>query len=291
MKECTRVSEWIPYLQAAPNKSHRGNEWIFRINPHKADKTEDGRYKCVYGSVKAVERVLKRAHKTFKWSDDWHFSRVDLCFDANLPYAETSKLTRLLLMMFAYENGLNNRYYSIDPLMNIERTFKVTNRIDWKTPKVLEAEHYDREQKDQNDFDTQIINRLELRMEGDRIKEDARQNLRTATRQLIDKLREAITEQTLNGVVEWCTEGVYRQWLDVRAAGGIERLPTFVKSNPNKVYTLQQVAGMFAENGANNPEQDAYNLKRRFQGELFNLTDLVAYGKLLKKAAAQFLSH
>lgn len=293
VKDYKRTDEKLPYLRSAPIKTaeRRGGEWIIQINPHRAEQTEDGRYKCVYGSLSAVEGVLLDARDKMEWSDDWRLSRVDLCFDLGSPYEETSRLTRLLLLVFSACYNLNNRYYSIDPLMNIERTFKVSEDVNGMRRPRLEAEHYDRSQKNQEKYDTQVINRLELRMTGKEIKKaGAQQSLQRASEYLVRQLQAAVSLGNMQSVTEACAMTLYDEWARAFQKIGTGRLPTFIRVNPQKVYTRKQIELLFDMNG-DNAEQAAKNLCRTFRTELFKLVDLQSYVDLLTLAADSFLKN
>ena len=65
-------------------------------------------------------------------------------------------------------------------------------------------------------------------------------------------------------------------------------MPTFIRVNPQKVYTRKQIELLFDMNG-DNAEQAAKNLCRTFRTELFKLVDLQSYVDLLTLAADSFL--
>lgn len=142
-----------------------------KVNPHKYSKGFDGRFITVYGSLSALSDVMSRIYgEQFIDSSSFKgYKRIDLCVDADVPYSETVRICRLLLLAIAHEHEADNNYLSIEPISGEQKTMRISKKWQNTRHSLYEVEHYDRSQIYQLNYDVNIINRLEFRLMGRKI--------------------------------------------------------------------------------------------------------------------------
>lgn len=268
---------------------------VVEINPHKANEV-DGLRQCVYGSASKVQAVIERAAKEMQWADDWHFSRVDFCFDCSLPFEETEKLTRLLIMLMATSKDWTNHYFSNDLLNLGGKTTRVDDKYARKPYFDYQIDHYNRSYIDQSDYDTQIINRLEFRMAGKAIADcDGRRNVRKIVDKWLQIMREAIEPGTLATMETKHAAALYSQWQANQMRGsGLDkkRIKQFIRAHDNHIFTRGEVAALFKldvpEAAPKKIKEKMDDLLKSFAVELFTTVDLIDFCDLLKIVAEEY---
>ena len=259
------------------------------INPHKAERhTVEGveKYKCLYGTNTGVEAVLKRAIDELGLKEPY-LSRVDVCFNLGAPYEETDKLTRLLLLLLAQSEGLQNRYTSIDPLTNERKSISVRTRHKPNSPFQIQIEHYNRSQINQDEYDTVIINRLEMRLIGAVI--GMIKSFSSAVESCKQMLDRAVTRHILGDVETRLTDGLIKFYHAEKAITGVSKIGVFARTNADQIYTRKQLVRLFTEE-SRNAEASERKFRSRYNDiELYTLQDLNTYADLLKREAEKYL--
>lgn len=258
-----RVSEWnrtqqeLPYLRSFPRRI--GNQWAIELNLHKASSDEDGKYKTLFGNGAQAKAVLERAEKEMGWSDDWKIHRVDYAFNLEAPYAATTKFIRLFVLMMGHTFNLKNRYYSIDPLTMTEKSFSVRTK-NKKAPSQYQFEHYDRSQIDQEDYDQEFINRLEVRLIGNAITD--KKDVFVSVRRHLDDIGKAINPKTLAAVEDELAHALVRRWEEGREFAHRRTMQRTLRANEPMVYTRRQMIKAMEMAGASNPPNAVKEITR-----------------------------
>lgn len=267
---------------------------VIVLNPHKANLTSEGLYKCLYGDRAGVDAAIARAAQEMQWSDDWRFSRIDFCFDLQCPYKDSDKLVRLFQLMVAKSAELNNLWTTNDPATLVTKSTTVKYEA-WNTERAVD--HYNRALLDQRKFDTRVINRLEFRTGGLALTNcGGERNMRAPVdlwRGIIDK---AMTEEVLRAVEDQAARAVYDLWLEAKETGGAKRIAQFFRMRSELIYTRRQLEEIFTlafeDEVVLDPRAKAKEAVRNllktesgFKADLYTLPDLVEFSALLWNTA------
>lgn len=279
-----------PYLRSI-RKASDGLKLM--INPHRNDTVISGKFKTLYGDRAAIETVVARAVEELQLADDWYYSRIDLAIDMDCPYEQTDKITRLLLLMLSVQNGLNNRYMSVEPYTG---TLKTTRVGDEKHNTLKQIEHYNRALVDQTAYDTCVINRLEFRLGGLALTNiNAHKDMRPAIEKWREILDKSITPQALANVEYQAARVLFDEWQSVKASGSMKQLAQYIRAHSDRIYTRNQLKHifMFEHSDSDKAAKAAKNLwinSHVFRSELYTLTDLVEYRDGIWNAAQAYLN-
>lgn len=257
------------------------NEYSLVINPHKfSGKDANGKYKFNYHSLQQHTKIMESIAADLDF-DDYSIKRLDLCFDTELDYEANEKLLRYITLMLAGEIGADNRYWSIDPLTQEIKTVRASKRIGYNGTTYngeLQIEHYDRSKVDQDNWDTFIMNRLELRSIG------TEAGKHHAEGQIIERWRErlqAILRPDIAISVETeVNRGLYEAWerkfksklysVDTRKLKG--RFNGYLLNHFDSIFTRRQLVGLYCLFGEDvkAAAHSADNLRSQNKGILFN---------------------
>lgn len=282
------------------NHYQQYGEHVIVLNPHKANLTPEGLYKCLYGDRAGVDAAIARAAQEMQWSDDWRFSRLDFCFDLQCPYKDSDKLVRLFQLMVAKSAELNNLWSSIDPATLVTKStcVRYENQQRKKHQRTMKAvEHYNRVLVDQKDFDTQVINRLEFRTGGLALTNcGGERNMRAPVDLWLGIIDKAMTEETLRAVEDQAARAVYDKWVEAQEIGGAKRIAQFFRMRSELIYTRRQLEEIFTlafeDEVVLDPRAKAKEAVRNllktesgFKADLYTLPDLVEFSALLWNTA------
>lgn len=282
-----RVSGWnsiqqeLPYLRSFPRRI--GNEWAIELNLHKASSDEDGKYKTLFGKGAEAQAVLIRAEKEMGWSNDWRLHRIDYAFNLEAPYAATTKFIRLFVLMMGHTFNLKNRYYSIDPLTLEEKSFSVRTK-NKKAPSQYQFEHYDRSQIEQEDYDQEFINRLEVRLIGNAIAD--KKDAFASVKKHLDDIGKAINPQTLAAVEDELAHALVQRWEAGKELACLATIQRVIRTTKPMVYTRWQMVKALEIAGVGNPMEAVKELTRKRCGlsPLYTIEDIRGFYQQLEKA-------
>lgn len=257
------------------------NEYSLVINPHKYNgKNADGKYHFEYHSLQRHNELMQLIADDLGF-EDYNIKRLDLCFDTELDYEANEKLLRYIALMLAGEIGADNRYWSIDPLTQEIKTVRASKRIGYNGTTYngeLQIEHYDRSKVDQDNWDTFIMNRIELRSMG------TEAGKHHAEGQIIERWRErlqAILRPDIAISVETeVNRGLYEAWErkfknrmnDAGARKLKGRFNGYLLSNLDSIFTRRQLINLFCLFGEDvkAAKHSADNIKSNNRGMFFN---------------------
>lgn len=274
---------------------------VIVLNPHKANLTPEGLYKCLYGDRAGVDAAIARAAQEMQWSDDWRFSRIDFCFDLQCPYKDSDKLVRLFQLMVAKSAELNNLWTTNDPATLVTKSTTVKYEA-WNTERAVD--HYNRALLDQRKFDTRVINRLEFRTGGLALTNcGGERNMRAPVdlwRGIIDK---AMTEEILRAVEDQAARAVYDLWQLEKELGDMEQITQYIRGNARWVYTrrqLEQILTLACESKRSDIDlrvsrekvkrscKSITDAKKNFRTGLYTLSEVEEFAALLWNAAEDY---
>lgn len=267
---------------------------VIVLNPHKANLTPEGLYKCLYGDRAGVDVAIARAAQEMQWSDDWRFSRIDFCFDLQCPYKDSDKLVRLFQLMVAKSAELNNLWTTYDPATLVTKSTTVKHEA-WNTERAVD--HYNRALLDQQKFDTRVINRLEFRTGGLALTNcGGERNMRAPVDLWLGIIDKSMTEEILRAVEDQAARAVYDLWLEAQALGGAKRIAQFFRMRSELIYTRRQLEEIFTlafedevildpRAKAKEAVKNLLKTESGFKADLYTLPDLVEFSALLWNTA------
>lgn len=279
------------------NHYQQYGEHVIVLNPHKANLTPEGLYKCLYGNRAGVEATIAQAAQEMRWSDDWRFSRVDFCFDLQCPYEDSDKLVRLFQLMVAKTAELDNLWMTYDPATLVTKSTTVKHEA-WNTERAVD--HYNRALLDQKKFDTQVINRLEFRTGGLALTNcGGKRNMRAPVDLWLGIIDKAMTKDTHQTVEDQAARAFYDKWLKAKAVGGAKRIAQFIRMRSELIYTRRQLEEIFTlafedevvlapRAKAKEAVRNLLKTESGFRADLYTLPDLVEFAALLWNTAESY---
>lgn len=238
------------------------------VSPHKLYKTEGGLFKWEYFDLMEYKMRMDEIRSELKIAaGEDTLKRFDMCLDTDLPYEQTEKLTRLIVLMLADNIDADNLYWSKNPRTQIILTTRIQNGD--KTSKTLEVEHYNRRTIKQENWDNTVVNRLEFRTMG------AAAGAAHTEEQIIGgwlNRLEAIKGASLERVTHAVNEGLCREWEQTLDECGLkptqQRLNDFMIFNRRDIYTREQLAELYRMCGSGSDRAVANIVSRTNMGAM-----------------------
>lgn len=294
----TEMSEWAnevfnahyPFINRITSKPFTGGYKLV-LNLHRLEEKQmaDGRYRFEYEPLSQYEREMEAVCDLLK-IPGFITNRLDVCLDTAVPYEETEKLTRYIMLALTKEINEGegwNRYESIDP----ETEQKITTRVqngDHQC-KTLEMEHYNRVVIDQRKYNRTVVNRFELRTMGNRAGKGR------VNRQIVERWLERferLSDEHFEAVERGASEGLMDEW-GMRIARGTEDSATafnfFLANYNERVYTQRQVVDLFERRGSNKANAKKFHQRSGRGMILYNRKEVREEVSSMKKALETFL--
>lgn len=270
------------------------NSYRMIVNPHKNHSADDGRFIFDYRSLDTIAQDMESITGDLGMTG-YSLKRVDICLDTTAPYAQTHKLTQLIMLMLADAYDLPNRYESRDPLTLESKSTVMTNGKKYNAS--LEIEHYNRALHDQSKWTNDpVVNRFELRA----MREQATGIMEAA--QSWRQRLEGLTAEQLKHVTDGMTNGLFALWEDY--ASRLKR-PTsthwnhFLATHAESIYTRDQLLRLCQRYDASTCEAPSDNARRidnlmmkaRFGNcfELFSFKDVQTVTERMRDALTAFI--
>lgn len=280
---CTKEKDYIRKVYPSG-----ANQYSLVINPHKFNgKNADGKYHFEYHSLQQHNEIMQNIANDLNF-EEYSIKRLDVCLDTFLDYEYTEKLIRYIVLMLAGEIGANNRYLSIDPLTQEVKTIRASKKIGYNGTThngELQIEHYDRSKLDQRNWDTLIMNRLELRSMGTEAGEKhSAEDIISAWKWRLQLVLESATALQVENEVN---QGLWEKWehkfqnrLIDTSEKPVKRLKSrfnaFLLNNLDQIFTRRQLIDMYCRFGESTQtaKHSADNLRsqnrRMFFGQMFS---------------------
>ena len=222
--------------------------------------------------------------------------RLDVCLDADIPYIQTQKRTRLIALMLGEDFEGNNRYISIDPITLEPKTIRIDNEGRDKNGKKVYAsqqvEHYNRALKDQTDYENKpIINRFELRSMGNYAGE--RYNETDIVKRWIERLTN-LSRSDMDSLCHKINEQLaeaYRGYEKRTGGAASTKINSFLKMHADHIYTRMQMIELLSMLGKTRPRDCAYDLTAQTKGlfDLYSWAEIQAEIDSMKAALMDFI--
>lgn len=292
------------WIREAYEKNHPcvNNLWLNRhdrtpritVNPHRLHTAPDGKYIFTYGGLQEHQQEMQTICQELE-IDSYIIRRLDVCLDADVPYEQTQKTTRLIALMLGDSIGMDNRYASIDPATLEPKTLRLDNAHRDANGKIIhptqQIEHYNRELIDQTSYTGKpIINRFELRAMGRaagvaHTEGDIVSNWIKA----FETLRERHATEVCQGLNEHLISACGRY----TELAGSDKSNDFIRANTDHIYSRKQLVAFLDMLGRNNPEADTGNLLKKNRGgkvfKLYEWSHIQAEIDSMKAALRSFL--
>lgn len=241
------------------------------INTHRLHEAPDGKYSFNYTGLREHMENMRTVCDLLDM-EGYIIRRMDVCLDADAPYAETQKSTRLIALLLGNRFGADNRYISADPMTLEQKTLRLDNagrdRNGQYVPCTLQVEHYNRELVNQISYTGEPIrNRFELRAMG--AQAGANKNERDIVEGWIERL-DALSERDMSHLCqrlnEVLTEDCGRYTALVGSTG--TNINAYVRMHLGDIYTRRQMVSLFDMLGFQDPEQHTKAFIKR-HGKVF----------------------
>ena len=264
----------LPYI----NKRYRSrsdNTQRIIINPHRLHPSEDGtKYIFTYQGLPEHLTDMQRICEEMDM-DGYIIRRLDVCLDANVPYVQTQKSTRLIALMLGEQFNGSNRYISIDPITLESKTIRIDNegrnKNGRKVSPTQQIEHYNRALKDQTDYANKpIINRFELRSMGSAVHEDYTEaRIVRAWLDRLSKIDEASMQRLTYAINKHLSEA-YKAYTKHTAGAKSTKINSFMRLYADHIYTREQMIELLSMLGKSRPRDTSYDLTAKAKN-LFRL--------------------
>lgn len=262
------------------------------INPHRLNESGSGKYLFEHIPLSEYHKRMETICTEGQIEPDYIIRRVDICLDTDHPYTDTQKLTRLILLMLAQDNGLDNRYMSIDPLTLEPKAITLANGK--KKNKTLEIEHYNRALIDQTDSENEPIrNRIEFRTMGRQAGADRTEE--SIGKGWFERLR-ALQQADITTITDTLNTYIMNGWKLYKVTHGKDNTYAFhgyLRTVEPHIYTQQQAAALFGMYGHERPSKALNNFMSK-NGEpliLFNRADILIEIVEMMDALNRFLKN
>ena len=264
------------------------------INTHRLHTTPEGKYIFTYRGLQEHQQDMQTICQELE-IDSYIIRRLDVCLDADAPYAETQKLTRLIALLLGDQIGMENRYISIDPVTLEPKTLRLDNSSRNINGKIIhptrQIEHYNRELIDQTSYAGKpIINRFELRAMG-RAAGVAYTEGDIVSNWIKDF--EALRECNITEVCQRLNEQLVEACGRYTGLVGSDKLNDFIRANADHIYARKQLIVLLDMLGRTNPEADTGNLLKKSRGgglfKLYEWNRIQAEIDSMKAALSSFL--
>lgn len=262
----------LPFI----NSKRTAKDGSFRIiiNTHRLHPaSEGGKYVFTYAGLQEHQCDMKTVCRDME-IDGYIIRRLDVCLDADIPYAVTAKLTRFIALMIGEQISAENRYISFDPITFDSKTLRIMNGK--KGSATQEVEHYNRELVDQTNYaGAPIINRFELRSMGGMAgmyKNGFPRTEESIVRRWIDRL-EDIREKdiiALCGRINEALLNICGRYVQQAGKMSPPMLNNFLRFHADCIYTREQMIQLLEMMGDEKSGKHVSNLLKR-SGKLFLL--------------------
>ena len=237
------------------------------INPHRLHATPDGKYSFTYVGLREHLENMQSVCELLDM-EGYIIRRMDVCLDADAPYAQTQKMTRLIALLLGERFSAENRDISTDPLSFEPKTLRLDNtgtysdgrRREW----TLQVEHYNRELVNQIRYTGEPIrNRFELRAKG------AQAGYKSSEHSIvtgwIERL-EALSVDDINSLCQRLNEALVEECGRYTALTGSTgtNVNAYVRMHLGDIYTRRQMVSLFDMLGFQDPEQHTKDFIKRF---------------------------
>jgi len=285
----------LPYI----NKRYCVKDGTQRIviNHHRLHMNADGtKYIFTYRGLQEHLDDMQRICDEMEL-DGYFIRRLDICLDADVPYTQTQKRTRLIALMLGEQFKGENRYISTDPITLDPKTIRIDNehrdRNGKKVPATQQVEHYNRALKDQSDYENKpIINRFELRSMGNFAGEsyDEKAIVKRWLKRFSD-LSKSDMDRLCHKINERLAEA-YRDYERVSSEAAAPRLNSFLKMHADHIYTREQMTELLSMLGKARPRDSVYDLTAKMKGlfQFTNWKEIEAEINSMKAALMSFIS-
>ena len=263
----------LPYI----NKRYyaKDNTQRITLNTHRLRTNADGtKYIFTYQGLPEHLADMQQICNEMDM-DGYIIRRLDVCLDADIPYIQTQKRTRLIALMLGEDFEGNNRYISIDPITLEPKTIRIDNEgrdiNGKKKAPTQQIEHYNRALKDQTDYENKpIINRFELRSMGKFAGE--RYNEADIVKRWIERLTN-LSRSDLDNLCHKINEQLaeaYKSYEKCTGGASSTKINSFLKMHADHIYTRMQMIELLSMLGKTRPRDCVYDLTAQTK-ELFNL--------------------
>lgn len=294
----TQMSEWAsevyeahhPFInRISPKPFTEGYKLVLNLHRLDEKRMEDGRYRFEYEPLSQYEQEMEAVCDLLR-IPGFITNRLDVCLDTAVPYEETEKLTRYIMLALAEEISEGKGwelYESIHPQTLQRLTTRAQNGD--RQYKTREMEHYNRTTVDQSQYDFEVVNRFELRAMG-----SCAGKTRT-NREIVEKWFErfkGLSDEHFEAVEKKTSEGLENEWR-TRIARGTEDSATafnfFLANNDEHVYTQRQMADLFERRGSNKANSKKFRQRGGRGMILYNRKQVREEVSAMKKALKTFL--
>ena len=293
-----QMSEWAnevfnahyPCINRISSKPFTGGYKLV-LNLHRLEEKRmaDGRYRFEYEPLSQHEREMEAVCDLLK-IPGFITNRLDVCLDTAVPYEETEKLTRYIMLALTQEisEGKNwELYESINP----QTRQKLTTRAQYgdRQHRTRELEHYNRTTVDQSQYDFEVVNRFELRAMGNCAGSN-RTNREIVERWL--KSFKGLSDEHFEAVEREASGGLMDEWGTCIARGTADNANTFnafIANSNGHVYTLRQLIDLFERRGSNEVNAKKFRQRSGSGMILCNRKQVREEISAMKKALKTFL--
>ena len=294
----TQMNEWVSEVRRAkypfinsftPKLFEGGYKLVLNLHRLKEKRMKGGRYRFEYEPLSQYEQEMEAVSDLLK-IPGFITNRLDVCLDTAVPYEETEKLTRYIMLALTKEINEGegwNRYESIDP----ETEQKITTRVQNgdHQHKTLEMEHYNRIVIDQRKYNRTVVNRFELRTMGNRAGKGR------ANRQIVERWLERfehLSDEHFE-ILEQSTSGnLMKEWEKCIARGTEDSATAFnffLANHNERVYTQRQMFDLFERRGSNKANAKKFRQRSGRGMILYNRKQVREEVSSMKKALETFL--
>lgn len=294
----TKMSEWAnevfnanhPFINRISPKPFAGGYKLV-LNLHRLEEKQmaNGRYRFEYEPLSQYEREMESVRELLQVRG-FITNRLDVCLDTAVPYEETEKLTRYIMLALTQEisEGKNwELYESINP----QTCQKLTTRAQYgdRQHRTRELEHYNRTTVDQSQYDFEVVNRFELRAMGNCAGSN-RTNREIVERWL--KSFKGLSDEHFEAVEREASGGLMDEWGTCIARGTADNANTFnafIANSNGHVYTLRQLIDLFERRGSNEVNAKKFRQRSGSGMILCNRKQVREEISAMKKALKTFL--
>lgn len=293
-----QMSEWAnkvfnahhPFINRISPKPFTGGYKLV-LNLHRLEEKQmaDGRYRFEYEPLSQYEREMEAVCDLLK-IPGFITNRLDVCLDTAVPYEETEKLTRYIMLALTQEisEGKNwELYESINPQTRQKLTTRAQNGD--RQHRTRELEHYNRTTVDQSQYNFEVVNRFELRAMGN-CAGGNRTNREIVERWL--KSFKGLSDEHFEAVEREASGGLMDEW-GTRIARGTENsaiaFNSFLAINDRHVYTQRQVVDLFERRASNKANAKKFHQRSGKGMILYNRKQVREEISAMKKALKTFL--
>ena len=294
----SEMSEWAnevfnahhPFINRISSKPFTGGYKLV-LNLHRLEEKRmaDGRYRFEYEPLSQYEMEMESVRELLQ-VPGFITNRLDVCLDTTVPYEETEKLTRYIMLALTQEisEGKNWKLYeSIDP-----RTLqKLTTRAqkEDRQHRARELEHCNQSTIDQSRYNFEVANRFELRAMGNCAGSN-RTNREIVERWL--KSFKGLSDEHFEAVEREASGGLMDEWGTCIARGTADNanaFNAFIANSNGHVYTLRQLIDLFERRGSNETNAKKFRQRSGSGMILYNRKEVRDEVSSMKKALETFL--